>query len=373
MQLTRRKWSAAAFTLSLQSSPPLSSSYAPVAAFNNNLRHGRKYDVHHRRLKSSTSRDDPSLSSSEATTCYNHLKQSRPIRIQAKALHPSDAVATKAALLANSSHEMTKSTSTITKLVHFQRHGQGTHNQVYKQWTDRTGIPLDLSETDPQLNPLLLPNIIDAPLTDKGRNQCKEQRIDKREYLGGVELIVVSPLVRALETACITFEDHLPSSNANSRHDGKVEEGVRWIAHEGIREELGLLLCNQRRPLNETLLEFPHVDFSLLVHHDDGSDEDLYWKQHCERTSINNASDDTPQRRESMEDMSHRAYDFLVEYLYHRPEREIAVVGHSAWLLAMTNAVLEFDGESEDVEEEFGTMFGQAELRSATLTFTVNN
>jgi hypothetical protein len=59
--------------------------------------------------------------------------------------------------------------------------------------------------------------------------------------------------------------------------------------------------------------------------------------------------------------------------LYHRPEREIAVVGHSAWLLAMTNAVLEFDGESEDVEEEFGTMFGQAELRSATLTFTVNN
>ena len=134
-------------------------------------------------------------------------------------------------------------------------------------------------------------------------------------------------------------------------------------------------MCNQRRPLNETLLEFPHVDFSLLVHHDDGSDEDLYWKQHCERTTLNNynASDGTFQRRESMEDMSHRAYDFLVEYLCHWPEREIAVVGHSAWLLAMTNAVLEFDGESEDVEEEFGTMFGQAELRSATLTFTVNN
>lgn len=85
---------------------------------------------------------------------------------------------------------------------------------------------------------------------------------------------------------------------------------------------------------------------------------------------MNNA-DGAPQR-ESMEDMSHRAYDFLVEYLYRRPEKEIAVVGHSAWLLAMTNAVLEFDEGSEDVEE-FGTMFGQAELRSATLTFTEIN
>ena len=177
---------------------------------------------------------------------------------------------------------------------------------------------------------------------------------------------MVSPLVRALETACITFEDHLPS--ASKRDDG--EEGVRWIAHEGIREELGLLLCNQRRPLKETLLEFHHVDFSLLAQHDERSDEDVYWKQHCELTSMNHA-DGTPQR-ESLEDMSHRAYDFLVEYLYHRPEKEIAVVGHSAWLLAMTNAVLEFDEGSEDVEE-FGTMFGQAELRSATLTFTEIN
>ena len=48
------------------------------------------------------------------------------------------------------------------------------------------------------------------------------------------------------------------------------------------------------------------------------------------------------------------------------------MVGHYAWLHAMTNAVLEFDEESKDVEE-FGTMFGQAELRSATLTFTEIN
>ncbi len=336
---------------SLQRSLPAAAFHA-AAAFN---QHNRRNDGvrHNHRLKSSTSRDDPSLTSE--ATCYNDLKRSRPIRIKAKALHPSEAAATKAAI--------SDDDKSITKLIHFQRHGQGTHNQLYKEWTDRTGIPIDLSETNPELNPLLLPDIIDAPLTDKGRNQCKEQRVDKSEYLGGVELIIVSPLVRALETACITFDDHLPSSN--KRDDG----GVRWIAHEGIREELGLLLCNQRRPLKETQLEFPHVDFSLLALDGSKSDEDLYWKQHSERTATNN-TEGTPQR-ESMEDMSHRAYDFLVEYLFRRPEREIAVVGHSAWLLAMTNAVLEFEEGSDDVEE-FGTMFGQAELRSAALTFTEN-
>ena len=54
-----------------------------------------------------------------------------------------------------------------------------------------------------------------------------------------------------------------------------------------------------------------------------------------------------PPRRETMEDMSHRAYDFLVDYLLKRPEMEIAVVGHSAWLLAMTSAVLEFDHQGQ--------------------------
>jgi len=63
-----------------------------------------------------------------------------------------------------------------------------------------------------------------------------------------------------------------------------------------------------------------------------------------------------------------------------RPEMEIAVVGHSAWLLAMTSAVLEFDQGQYDNDNEgggggvkvkaFGTMFGQAELRSATLTYS---
>ena len=143
--------------------------------------------------------------------------------------------------------------------------------------------------------------------------------------------------------------------------------------------------------MRETISEFPHVDFSLLQQHQeehDGydKDEDILWKQYCEGRMLDNDDGVTMSprpRRETMEDMSHRAYDFLVDYLLKRPEMEIAVVGHSAWLLAMTSAVLEFDQDQYDNDsnngddneggggvKEFGTMFGQAELRSATLTYS---
>jgi len=121
-------------------------------------------------------------------------------------------------------------------------------------------VPLDLNETDPEKNPLLLPHVIDAPLTEKGVQQCLERRAMASKF--NVELIIVSPLVRALQTAQITFGDHLPPNVDRRSNNNNNNNAVKWLAHEGCREELGLLLCNQRRPLSETKAEFPHVDFS---------------------------------------------------------------------------------------------------------------
>ena len=50
-------------------------------------------------------------------------------------------------------------------------------------------------------------------------------------------------------------------------------------------------------------------------------DEDILWKQYCEGRALDTDYGVTmpPQpRRETMEDMSHRAYDFLVDYLLKR-------------------------------------------------------
>ncbi|KAL3803478.1 hypothetical protein HJC23_014026 [Cyclotella cryptica] len=307
-------------------------------------------------ILASTGSDDPTFNNSRN---YEWLKQSRPIRIYAKPL-TLDITHIKSRKDALSPH---------SKIVHFQRHGQGIHNEIYAQWTQSTGMPLNLSETDPAKNPLLLPNVIDAPLTPKGISQCQDQYHRLASNLRCVERIIVSPLVRALQTAQLTFRDHLPAEFVESEefyiNGGETEltktTTTLWTAHEGCREELGILLCNKRRPLSETKLDFPHVDFTHLPHH---GEEDLTWLEYA-----NNFPQDEAQR-ESMEDMSHRVYDFLVSFLRHLPEREVAVVGHSAWLHAMCNAVLD---DGNDVHCEGDTidtgMFGQAEIRTLELTF----
>lgn len=237
----------------------------------------------------------------------------------------------------------------------------GVHNEIYNQFVEQAGKPLDLSDMNPENNPLLLPNVIDAPLTDKGIAQCVEQRaaISRRNcgaQLDTVELIISSPLVRCLQTAHITFEDFLPY------HNNAIESSreVKWIAHDGIREELGSLLCNKRGPFSETKERFPRVDYTHVSHH---GEHDEMWDNFV----MNNSNEDGMPKRETIEGMSHRVYDFFVNFLLKRPEKEIVVVGHSHLFLAMTRAVLDVH---ENDEHFISPVFGQAELRSMELSFT---
>eukprot|EP00956_Cyclotella_meneghiniana_P021184 scaffold38199_cov54-Cyclotella_meneghiniana.AAC.3 len=322
-------------------------------------------------VASTSHSDDPKFSDANNSNAiiYKHLIESRPVRIHAKTIPTVN-------------HSNRLPHDNTIKVVHFQRHGQGTHNQLYAKHTESNGgIPLNLSETDPAKNPLLHPSIIDAPLTAKGIRQCQQQYDLHRKNLIGVQRIIVSPLVRALQTAQLTFRDHIPktsntdatallSSSSSNRHlhnnnnneDNIINNNTIWTAHEGCREELGMLLCNKRKPLTETISDFPHVDFTTL------SETDVMWEEYANKF---------PQQptRESTEDMSHRVYDFLTGYLRHLPEREVAVVGHSAWLYAMCNAV--FSGEdnsmtsmTETTELLDKSMFGQAEIRTLELRFT---
>lgn len=214
------------------------------------------------------------------------------------------------------------------KLVHFQRHGQGYHNLIYSMMAEQGNAVEDIYDTDPKKNPFVRTELIDSPLTSLGREQC----LAKRELAQKLnpELIVVSPLHRALQTAQLTFADFLGD--------------VRFVAHELCREELGLLVCNKRRPLSETIREFPHVEFSLT-----SGEEDSLWQ---------------PDERESPVDKSKRIYSFLTNYIQQLPEREIVVVGHSAYFFNMCNTVLDCG------DEELASWFGTSEIRSMVLSFS---
>jgi broad specificity phosphatase PhoE len=141
------------------------------------------------------------------------------------------------------------------------------------------------------------------------------------------ELIVFSSNCRALQTGMIAFESLA----------GKVP----FLAHEMVREETGIHICDRRRPKSRQMAEFPKIDFSMLE-----TEEDSLFH---------------PEERENKTDVADRCYKFL-EWLKERPEKHVGVASHSAWLLTIFNANFECD-------ESLRGWFQTGEMRSAVLEF----
>mmetsp|Transcript_11375 Transcript_11375/g.26768 ORF Transcript_11375/g.26768 Transcript_11375/m.26768 type:complete len:332 (+) Transcript_11375:156-1151(+) len=232
----------------------------------------------------------------------------------------------------------------ITKTIHLQRHGQGFHNLICDMWREKN-LRIDFDSSDPDLNPVVREEFLDPPLTETGRRQSKDRRIQCATL--SPQLVIVSPLLRCIQTAKLSFVDHLPS--ANGKNDPKSTNYVPWVAHEGCREDLGLLVGSKRRPISDIVTDHPDIDFSAIDY-----DEDVLWETYG-------------MRRETLLEQSERIYNFMTEYVRNRPEQDIAIVTHSTILFTLLNAVM--DIESEDLRSWFLT----SEVRSMTVTFEVND
>jgi broad specificity phosphatase PhoE len=217
-----------------------------------------------------------------------------------------------------------------SKIIHFQRHGEGFHNVICATWRELTGKPVNLLSHDPKVNPMLREEVLDSPLTEVGRKQCLHCH-DTASLLNP-EIIIVSPLLRAIQSAELSWSAHrIPPNNS-----------IPWVAHEGCREELGLLICNKRRNISEIQKVYPDIDFSLCL-----EDTDTLFIHDRHETAI---------------EKTNRVYDFL-QYIRQLPQKEIAVVGHSAWLFNMCNAVMDIDDES------LASWFLTSEIRSMRVSF----
>ncbi len=230
------------------------------------------------------------------------------------------------------------------KIIHFVRHGQGFHNllaDIYraqgKEWTQ-------FQKEDN--NPYVRMELLDAPLTDKGRKQAQalQPQIEKfndknehdsllkKEQIKALEMVVLSTNCRALQTGVIAFQSYV----------GKIP----FIAHEMVREEIGVHLCDSRRSISSQKIEFPMVDFDVVGTMIKSDEDDLF----------------THDKRESKMDIGGRIYRFL-EWLELREEVHIAVTSHSGWLFTLFNGVVECD-------EELKSWFHTGEMRSMKLIFS---
>lgn len=176
-------------------------------------------------------------------------------------------------------------------------------------------------------NPYYMQELLDAPLTEKGRQQALLLQPVVKALKEQPELIVFSPNCRALQTGMLVFE-HL-------------KEKIPFIAHEMVREENGVHLCDKRRPKSRQIHEFPMIDFSLLE-----TDDDVMFLE---------------DRREAKLEVANRIYKFM-EWLSNRPEKNVGVSSHSGWLLAVFNANCQCD-------ESLKGWFQTGEMRSVKLEF----
>ena len=171
-------------------------------------------------------------------------------------------------------------TSILHKTLYCIRHGVAEHNINYFKYGSQTFY-------DPQFT--------DTKLVDEGIQQATSLR-DSWTQLKDIDLVVVSPLMRTLQTAEILF-------NGTNKP---------IIALDYIREyPLGLHTCNKRSSKEEYMKLFPKVDFSNLQ-----TNNDEVWSS---------------TKEESKESLNSRIQE-LLQFVKSRSETNIALVNHCSFI-----------------------------------------
>ncbi|GAU48514.1 hypothetical protein TSUD_244340 [Trifolium subterraneum] len=228
-----------------------------------------------------------------------------------------------------------------SKTIHLVRHAQGVHNV----------------EGEKNHDAYLSDDLFDANLTPLGWNQVEnlQKHVKAIGLSGKIELVVVSPLLRTMQTAVGVFggEAHTDGTNepplmienvGHSDHPAVSSLNCPpFIAVELCREQMGLHPCDKRRTVSEYRNLFPGIDFSLVE-----TNEDTWW---------------TPER-EKKEEVIGRGLKFL-EWLCTRKEKEIAVVTHSSFLF---NTLSAFGNDCHpNIKTEMCAHFANCELRSMVI------
>jgi broad specificity phosphatase PhoE len=213
-----------------------------------------------------------------------------------------------------------------SKRVSIIRHGQAMHNPR-AEVAKANGCSMDeflalMREDD----------VLDAPLTDLGKEQAKSVHLPTKS---DINLVVSSPLSRALRTADNVYS---PSRGANR------------VCCEHFREVNGDMLNAKRRSKSELEKRFSSWNFEDLT-----SEEDLLWTPNMEAFSR----------------VAERGYLGLC-WLMDRPEDSILLVAHGGILRYMMNIhpLISLQDKRSNPGKPVESRFDNCEVRHYLLTWT---
>ena len=174
----------------------------------------------------------------------------------------------------------------MKKTLYCIRHGEALHNVLFKK-----------------IGPMAYVNTRDTRLVENGIEQAKKLGKTWKDK-SKIELVLVSPLTRTLETATHIFKD----------------EPMPIISLDSLKEyPQSYEECNHRRTVEELQKEFPHINFKEILHNDDTEWRDLPDIITGEKTKLKT-----------------RISNFKT-WINKRKEKNIAVVGHSSYFNMMLN------------------------------------
>lgn len=177
-------------------------------------------------------------------------------------------------------------------------------------------------------------NIMDPKLTVKGIKQCEElsKYFESNKILDDVELIVVSPLNRTLQTC----KSIIQINNKIIKKQNKI----KLISLDEIREHIDHL-CHKRDFISKKKSIYNYVDFNHII----SDDDTMYKKFNGFEPKTNVIS----------------RCKWFYKWLKNRKEKNIIVITHGNFLLPMFNNVL------IDIDINNKSFFSNCEIRKTLL------
>merc|ERR1712038_182571 len=247
--------------------------------------------------------------------------------------------------------EQIKSKS-VTKRIHFIRHGEGFHNVAEREWRGRPDFipgtrPYKL-DTDPDYH------YIDALLTTKGEKQATALQDYVVLNCQPVSLLVLSPMRRATQTGLLALTKLIQEEME------KKDSGLKIIAKEEAHERSFPHTCDKRLDLKDLKTYFYEkeslkygdmltnagleIDYSEIL-----SESDPYWSNGLEK--------------EELLSVAKRGCK-LMKWIYETNDNEVAIAAHSALLKTIFEIVVTNKSQTD-------TWFANGEIKSCDVTFNL--
>ena len=250
-----------------------------------------------------------------------------------------------------SKNEQIKNKS-VTKRIHFIRHGEGHHNLAQRQWRKKPDYvkgtePYKL-ETDPEFA------YVDALLTEKGEQQAVSLQNYIKQNCSSCTMLVLSPMRRATQTGLLAFTKEIKEVRNINKFPLKIV--VKEEAHERSYPHT----CDKRLDIKELKTFFNEtraktygdmvtqagleIDYTEVL-----SESDPFWGDGSEK--------------ESFLSVAKRGCQ-LMKWMYEVDDMEITLAAHSALMMAIFEAVI-------NNKSQTNSWFATGEIKSCDVTFNL--